>query len=250
MENFEGKVVVVNGGTSGIGAEVVKQFAERGASVHFTGRREDKGKEIENSVNGHAHFHQVDNEDRRQIETFFEELMNEEDHIDILFNNAGVLSVGSGPLARVKEEDWDTLIATNQTALYLYMKYTLQQMQKQKSGNIINNAAILGNGKVNPMLPAYSGTKAAVKAMTESTAARFARQGIRVNCISPGPTKTALSEKAYGGEEALEKASKESPRGEYADPSEIADVVRFLASDAASYIIGTELVVDGGYSLK
>ncbi|TVP86540.1 MAG: SDR family oxidoreductase [Alkalicoccus sp.] len=250
MENFKGKIVVVNGGTSGIGAETVKQFAARGARVHFTGRSADKGREVEEEADGEAYFHQVDNTDPSQISNFFEELLTKESQIDILFNNAGVLSIGSGPLARVKEEDWHTLIATNQTSVFLYMKYTLQAMQKQKSGTIINNAAILGNDKVNPMLPAYSGTKAAIVAMTKSTALRFARQGIRVNCISPGPTKTALSIKAYGSEEALEKSSKESPRGSYAAPEEIANTVRFLASDAASYIIGAELVVDGGYSLK
>jgi NAD(P)-dependent dehydrogenase (short-subunit alcohol dehydrogenase family) len=250
MENFEGKIVIVNGGTSGIGAETVKQFAARGARVYFTGRREDKGREVEKAAEGAAHFHQTDNTDPEQISRFFEKLLEEESQIDVLFNNAGVLSIASGPLARVKEEDWNTLIATNQTSVFLYMKYTLQAMQKQKSGVIINNAAILGNDKVNPMLPAYSGTKAAITAMTKSTALRFARQGIRVNCISPGPTKTDLSIKAYGGEEALEKSSKESPRGYYAEPKEIAAAVRFLASDAASYIIGTELVVDGGYSLK
>ncbi|CAM3773283.1 SDR family NAD(P)-dependent oxidoreductase [Alkalicoccus chagannorensis] len=250
MENFEGKVVIVNGGTSGIGAAVVKQFAARGARVHFTGRDEDKGKNVESEADGYAHFHQVDNLEREQIAGFFEELEKEEDQIDILFNNAGVISIGGGPLARVSEEDWDKLIGTNQTAIYLYMKYALQWMQKQKSGNIVNNAAILGNDKVNPMLPAYSGTKAAVVAMTQSTSLRFARQGVRVNCISPGPTVTDLSKKAYGSEEALEKASKESPRGSYADPDEIANAVRFLASDVSSYMIGAELVIDGGYSLK
>ncbi|NJP38255.1 SDR family NAD(P)-dependent oxidoreductase [Alkalicoccus luteus] len=250
MENFEGKVVLVNGGTSGIGAEAVKQFAERGATVYFTGRREEEGKSVEQEAGSTAHFHKVDNTNRQEVADFFENLLEKEEKIDILFNNSGVLSLGSGPLARVKEEDWDELIAVNQTALFLYMKYTLQQMQKQKSGAIINNAAILGNDKVNPMLPAYSGTKAAVKAMTKSTALRFARQGIRVNCISPGPTKTKLAVKAYGNEESFDKASKEAPRGSYADPSEIVAAVRFLASDAASYVIGTELVVDGGYSLK
>lgn len=250
MENFEGKIVLVNGGTSGLGAEAVKQFAERGASVHFTGRDEEAGAKVEESSGGHAHFHQVDNTKSEEIESFFEKVLKEEDQIDILFNNAGVLSVGSGPLARVKEEDWDTLIATNQTAVYLYMKHALKTMQKQKSGNIINNAAILGNDKVNPMLPAYSGTKAAITAMTKSTALRFANLGVRVNCISPGPVKTRLSIKAYGNEESFEKASKESPRGYYAEPEEIINAVRFLASDVSSYVIGTELVVDGAYSLK
>ncbi|QKS72895.1 SDR family oxidoreductase [Paenalkalicoccus suaedae] len=250
MEDFKGKIVVVNGGTSGIGAEVVKQFAERGATVYFTGRREEKGQEVEDSANGDTHFYELDVHDRVKIAAFFDHVIEQEEQVDILFNNAGVLSVGSGPLSRVKEEDWDTLIETNQTAMYQFMKHALTHMQKQKSGTIINTAAILGNDKVNPMLPAYSGTKAAIVAMTKSTALRFARNGIRVNCISPGPTESELSIKAYGNKETFEKSSKEHPRGSYAQPHEIAACVRFLASDAASYVNGTELVVDGGYSLK
>lgn len=250
MENFEGKIVLINGGTSGIGAEAVKQFADRGATVYFTGRNEEEGNKVASESKGNAHYHKVDNTVREEISGFFDSVLEAEDQIDILFNNAGVLSIGSGPLSRVKEEDWDTLIATNQTAVYLYMKHALKVMQKQKSGVVVNNAAILGNDKVNPMLPAYSGTKAAITAMTKSTALRFAGFGIRVNCISPGPTKTPLSVKAYGNEETFDKASKESPRGFYAEPSEIINAVRFLASDVSSYVIGTELVVDGAYSLK
>ena len=86
--------------------------------------------------------------------------------------------------------------------------------------------------------------------MTQSTALRFAKQGIRVNCISPGPTETDLAIKAYGGKENYEKQSQGHPRGNYGKPSEIAEVVLFLASDKASYINGAEIVVDGGYSLK
>lgn len=250
MNEFKDQVVVINGGTSGIGREAVKQFAERGATVHFTGRREKEGRDTEKATDGNVTFHQVDNTNREQIASCMAEILEEEGQIDILFNNAGVLSLGTGPLNRVKEEDWDELIATNQTAYYLYMKYALNAMQKQKSGVIVNNAAILGNDKVNPMLPAYSGTKAAIVAMTQSTALRFAKQGVRVNAISPGPAATELSMKAYGSQEAFEKAAKDAPRGSYAEPREIVNAVRFLASDEASYVNGTELVVDGGYSLK
>ncbi|ADI00171.1 SDR family NAD(P)-dependent oxidoreductase [Salisediminibacterium selenitireducens] len=250
MNDFKAKIVVVNGGTSGIGKEAVRQFAERGARVHFTGRRKSEGEAIVESLTGQAVFHQVDNTDRNQIASTMEAIIEEEGRVDILFNNAGVLSVGAGPLNRIKEDDWDTLLATNQTAYYLYMKHALNAMQKAKSGVIINNAAILGNDKVNPMLPAYSGTKAAIVAMTQSSALRFAKSGIRVNAISPGPAATDLSIKAYGSQEAFDKAAKDAPRGSYADPAEIVNTVRFLASDEASYVNGTELVVDGGYSLK
>ena len=247
---FEDKVVIVNGGTDGIGKEVVRFFCKEGASVHFTGRDRDKGAQVESDCDGNAHFHQVDNKNPEEIENFFNTLETEGQTIDILFNNAGVLSTGMGPLSRVKLDDWNQLIAVNQTAIFLYMKYALAVMGKQKHGVVINNAAILGNDKVNPMLPAYSGTKAAVVAMTQSSALRFANQGIRVNCISPGPTETDLAIKAYGGKENYDKQSQGHPRGSYGKPSEIAEVVLFLASDKASYINGAEIVVDGGYSLK
>ncbi len=247
---FENKVVVVNGGTDGIGKEVVRFFCREGATVHFTGRDRDKGDQVESDCDGKAHFHQVHNENPGEIESFFKALETDGHTVEILFNNAGVLSIGMGPLSRVKLEDWNQLIAVNQTAIFLYMKYALAVMGKQKHGVVINNAAILGNDKVNPMLPAYSGTKAAVVAMTQSTALRFANQGIRVNCISPGPTETDLAIKAYGGKENYDKQSQGHPRGNYGKPSEIAEVVLFLASDKASYINGAEIVVDGGYSLK
>lgn len=233
---FENKVVVVNGGTDGIGKEVVRFFCREGASVHFTGRDRDKGAQVEGECDGKAHFYQVHNENPEEIENFFKALENDGHTIDILFNNAGVLSIGMGPLSRVKLDDWNQLIAVNQTAIFLYMKYALAVMGKQKHGVVINNAAILGNDKVNPMLPAYSGTKAAVVAMTQSTALRFANQGIRVNCISPGPTETDLAIKAYGGKENYDKQSQGHPRGSYGKPSEIAEVVLFLASDAYSHL--------------
>lgn len=247
---FENKVVVVNGGTDGIGKEVVRFFCKEGATVHFTGRDRDKAAQVESECDGKAHFYEVHNENPEEIESFFKALETDGHTIDILFNNAGVLSIGMGPLSRVKLDDWDQLIAVNQTAIFLYMKYALAVMGKQKHGVVINNAAILGNDKVNPMLPAYSGTKAAVVAMTQSTALRFANQGIRVNCISPGPTETDLAIKAYGGKENYDKQSQGHPRGSYGKPSEVAEVVLFLASDKASYINGAEIVVDGGYSLK
>ncbi|ANU14614.1 3-oxoacyl-[acyl-carrier protein] reductase [Planococcus halocryophilus Or1] len=247
---FENKVVIVNGGTDGIGKEVVRFFCKEGATVHFTGRDRNKGSQVESECNERAHFYQVHNENVEEIESFFKTLENNEHHVDILFNNAGILSTAMGPLSRVKLDDWNHLIAVNQTAVFAYMKYSLVVMSKQRNGVIINNAAILGNDKVNPMLPAYSGTKAAVVAMTQSTALRFANLGIRVNCISPGPTETDLAINAYGGIENYEKQSKGHPRGSYGKTSEIAEVVLFLASDKASYINGAEIVVDGGYSLK
>ncbi len=248
--DFNEKVIMVNGGTNGIGREVLYSFLKEGAIVFFTGRNSTKGKEIEQEYQGKAHFSLVNNENVSEIDQFFQDVKGKCEKIDVLFNNAGVLSVGMGPLSRVKVEDFNYLLQINQTAIFVYMKHALELMGKQRSGVIINNAAILGNDKVNPMLPAYSGTKAAVVAMTKSSALRFARQGVRVNCISPGPVRTDLAIKAYGGEEHFEKQAKEHPRGSYGEPKEIADVVLFLASDKAAYINGAEIVVDGGYSLK
>ncbi|WP_342526201.1 SDR family oxidoreductase [Chryseomicrobium sp. FSL W7-1435] len=244
---FSDKVVVVNGGTSGIGAEVVKQFVKEGAVVYFSGRSEEKAAQVESD---NAHFIAVDNHEPEQIDAFFKEVLKQEERIDILFNNAGVLSVATGPLSRVKLDKWHELIAVNQTAIFLYMQNTLQVMSKQKTGVIINNAAILGGAKINPMLPAYSGTKAAVIAMTKSAALRHASEGIRINSISPGPTETDLAVRAYGSQRAFDENSSHHPRGRYAKPDEIAPAVLFLASSEASYINGTDLVVDGGYSLK
>lgn len=244
---FSGKVVAINGGTSGIGAAAVKRFVEEGATVYFSGRSEEKAQQV---LSENAHFIQVDNQHPDQIEAFFYEIQQREERLDVLFNNAGVLSVATGPLSRVKLDKWHELIAVNQTAIFLYMQYALQLMTKQKSGVIINNAAILGGAKVNPMLPAYSGTKAAIVAMTKSAALRHASEGIRVVSISPGPTETDLAVKAYGSQRAFDENSSHHPRGSYATPDEIAPAVLFLASAEASYINGTDLVIDGGYSLK
>ncbi|MCP8968384.1 SDR family NAD(P)-dependent oxidoreductase [Ectobacillus ponti] len=248
MFDFTGKTVVVNGGTAGIGAEAVKQFAKAGAHVFFSGRDSEKAAQVL-AATPRSQFIRVDNRREEEIEEMLQRVLEQAGKIDVLFNNAGVLSLGAGPLTHVKSDDWDQVVSVNQTAYYLYMKHALKAMMKQRAGTIVNNAAILGGRKVNPALPAYSATKAAIIAMTESAAVRHAKQGIRINAVSPGPTKTELAVRAYGSEAVFEEKSSHHPRGRYGDPAEIAHVVLFLASPYASYVNGANIRVDGGYAL-
>ncbi|RKD76486.1 NAD(P)-dependent dehydrogenase (short-subunit alcohol dehydrogenase family) [Sinobaca qinghaiensis] len=243
-------LAVISGGTSGIGSATAVLFAEKGYEVHVLGRNEEKGTAFEEERSDLTiTYHQADAGSEKDVEAFFQELADADKTVDVLFNNAGTVEFALGPLQRVKEEDWNALFDANLKSVYLMIKHATPLFDKKAGASIINNAAIVGNGKYPSALPAYASAKAGVVAMTKSLAVRHAKQKMRFNSISPGPVNTSLAHRLYGGESNFEEASKKHPRGEAADPKEIAEVVYFLASDKASYINGHNLVVDGGYSL-
>jgi NAD(P)-dependent dehydrogenase (short-subunit alcohol dehydrogenase family) len=187
---------------------------------------------------------------RRMVEAALEHF----GRIDVLHNNVGIAETG-GPV-EASEESWNRLVAVNQTSLFLTCKHTLPVMERQRRGVIVNIASIAAERWLGFPYVGYSATKAAVIALTQNVAAQYAARGIRANCVSPGFMETPMVQAsltaAYGGDTQamLEKRHAQCPMGFMGDAWDVAHAALFLASDNARYITGTNLVVDGGLTLK
>ncbi|MEO2068361.1 MAG: 3-oxoacyl-[acyl-carrier-protein] reductase [Desulfurobacteriaceae bacterium] len=239
MEELKGKVVLITGGTRGIGKAIAERFKEVGAIVYITGTNEERTKKVaeELGVNG-VKMNVID---RDEVKKVVAEIIEKEGQIDILVNNAGITR--DTLFLRMKDEDWDTVINTNLTGVYNTTKAVVPSMVKKRSGNIINISSVIGFtgniGQVN-----YSATKSALIGFTKSLAKELATRGIRVNCVAPGYITTDMT-KAIP-DKIKEELLKSIPMRREGEPREVADVCLFLASNMASYITGTVIHVNGG----
>jgi len=239
MEELKGKVVLVTGGTRGIGRAIAERFKDVGAVVYITGTNEERTKAVaeEIGVNGVK----MDVTDREEVKRVVSEILEKEGQIDILINNAGITK--DTLFMRMKDEDWDSVINTNLNGVYNVTRAVVPAMVKKRSGNIINISSVVGFtgnvGQVN-----YSATKSALIGFTKSLAKELGGRGIRVNCIAPGYITTDMTEKIPA--KIKEELLKSIPLKREGEPREIADVCLFLASDMASYITGTVIHVNGG----
>ncbi|GAB6077256.1 3-oxoacyl-[acyl-carrier-protein] reductase [Desulfurobacterium crinifex] len=239
MEELKGKVVLVTGGTRGIGRAIAERFKDVGAVVYITGTNEEKTKAVaeEIGVNGVK----MDVTDREEVKRVVSEILEKEGQIDVLINNAGITK--DTLFMRMKDEDWDSVINTNLNGVYNVTRAVVPAMVKKRSGNIINISSVVGFtgnvGQVN-----YSATKSALIGFTKSLAKELGGRGIRVNCIAPGYITTDMTEKIPA--KIKEELLKSIPLKREGEPKEIADVCLFLASNMASYITGTVIHVNGG----
>ena len=239
MEELKGKVVLVTGGTRGIGRAIAERFKDVGAVVYITGTNEERTKAVaeEIGVNGVK----MDVTDREEVKRVVSEILEKEGQIDILINNAGITK--DTLFIRMKDEDWDSVIDTNLNGVYNVTRAVVPAMVKKRSGNIINISSVVGFtgnvGQVN-----YSATKSALIGFTKSLAKELGGRGIRVNCIAPGYITTDMTEKIPA--KIKEELLKSIPLKREGEPREIADVCLFLASSMASYITGTVIHVNGG----
>jgi 3-oxoacyl-[acyl-carrier protein] reductase len=239
MFDFSGKVVLVTGGTRGIGRAIAEAFKERGATVYITGTNEERTKAVaeEIGVNGLR----MDVTDREEVKEGISRIVESEGKIDVLVNNAGITR--DSLFMRMKDEDWDAVIDTNLTGIYNVTRQVIPFMVKKRSGNIINISSVVGFtgnvGQVN-----YSSSKAAIIGFTKSLSKEVCSRGIRVNAVAPGYIVTDMTEKIP---EKVKEAIRQSiPMKREGEPSEIAGAVLFLASDLASYITGAVIHVNGG----
>lgn len=245
------KSVLVTGSTTGIGAASARAFAAQGARVLVTGRNEERGgaicAEIE-ADGGTAVFCQADLSDRAQCDRLVSETVHHFGRLDILVNNAGVLHEGTA--LTTSDHAWDETIEVNISSVFFMSRAALRQMSAQGSGCIVNTASEWGlNGE--PGFVAYCASKGAVVQMTRCMALDHAAEGIRVNAVCPGETHTEmldrmLSDQGGDFDENLRNFAAGIPMRRVATPEEIARSIVFLASDDASYVTGTTLVVDGG----
>ena len=196
---------------------------------------------------GKAGFSQVDVSQAAQVNRLVEEVLNEHDHLDVLFNGAGILAYGT--VLETGEEAWNRMISINLTGTYLCCRAALPAMIQQGRGSIINVASTVGAHDACARAVAYVSSKGGVTMLSRAMAIDHAKQGVRINVICPGPTDTPMLRNAMTPEE-LEAFAKTFPMGRLAKPEEIANAALFLASDDASFITGSVLFVDGGQTAQ
>lgn len=255
---IEGRVAIITGATSGIGKAVALLFAEEGAQVIITGRREALGGEVVTEIQrkgGKAFFIKADHTNVKDCSKVVEETLKGFGKIDILFNNAGYVKFETAE--RTSEEDWNYTMALNVTSVWRMSKLVIPHM-RGKGGVIINNASDWGIvGAKNAVM--YCTSKGAVVQMTRAMALDHARENIRINVVCPGDTfverwvkdgQHFASTEREDVERGLKEMGEALPIGRVGDVSEIARVVLFLASDDSSFMTGVALPVDGGNTAR
>jgi NAD(P)-dependent dehydrogenase (short-subunit alcohol dehydrogenase family) len=236
--------VLVTGATAGIGQEAAKQFARCGASVVITGRNTERGAQtvaaIE-AVGGRAEFIAADLNDIKSVRRLAEHA----GEIDVLINNAAATRTRFAPTLEQDVESFDTIFDVNVRGPFFLTAALLPKMIARGSGAIVNISTMYASVGVADA-PVVAAAKAALESFTRSWAAAFGANGIRVNTVAPGPTRTDGAVGALG--DWLEQLGSATPLGRTADPTEIAEAIVFLASPQASYLTGATVVVDGGFN--
>ncbi len=248
--NLKNKITLITGGTSGIGRATAVAFAEAGAKVVIAGRRESEGAEtvkLAEDVGGEAFFVKTDVVREADLQNLVTKTVERFGRLDIAFNNAGVEL--TGPVTEASEEDYRRLFDINVWGVIASMKYEIPAMLQSGGGSIINTSSGVGHVGM-PGVSIYTATKHAVEGLTKSVALEVAKQGIRVNAVSPAVIETEMVDRFAGpqGTEMRDGLAAMHPIGRTGHPIEVAKAVLFLASDDASFITGTSLMVDGGFT--
>ena len=252
MQNsYTNKVVLVTGGTSGIGKATALAFAEAGAKVVIAGRREKEGAEVASEINktgGTAAFVRADVAKDTDVQKAVDFVLSTYGRLDVAFNNAGVETVG--PLDQVTEEQYRRAFDINVWGVLNSMKHEVAAMLKTGGGAIVNTSSIAGHIGL-PQSSIYAATKHAVEGLTKAVAVEFAKQGIRVNSVAPGAIDTEMVDR-FVGKEGDQRNWLRSlhPVGRFGASEEIAAAVLYLASNAAKFTTGASLLVDGGLTAQ
>ena len=248
MNSLDGKSVFVTGGASGIGQATALAFAERGARVLVADVDVDGAQETIRLVElggGEANFVSCDVGEAASVEAAVDRCVELYGRIDCAFNNAGIL--GEMTLtADCSEENYDRIMRVNLKGIWLSMKYEIPHMLRQGGGVIVNTASNAGMTGT-PELGVYSATKGGVVMLTRSAALEYARSNIRINCVCPGLISTPMvAQQAIDYPDAVANFTELEPIGRLGRPEEIAEAVVWLSSDAASFVTGHPMAVDGG----
>ena len=247
MTRLSGKVAVVTGAGSGIGLATARRFAAEGAKVICADVDPAAGKAAADEVGGD--FVQVDVTDEAQVKALFDGAVSAYGSLDIAFNNAGISPPEDDSILDTGIEAWRRVQEVNLTSVYLCCKYAIENMLATGGGSIINTASFVAvMGSATSQI-SYTASKGGVLAMSRELGVQFARQGIRVNALCPGPVNTPLLRELFAKDpERAARRMVHIPVGRFAEAEEIAAAVAFLASDDSSFITASQFLVDGGIS--
>jgi NAD(P)-dependent dehydrogenase (short-subunit alcohol dehydrogenase family) len=244
---LEGKVGVITGGCSGIGLATARKFAAEGAKVVIGDLDEVNGLRIADEIGGS--FIKVNVADESEVEALFAHAKATFGSVDIAFNNAGISPADDDSILKTGIEAWNRVQQVNLTSVYLCCKAALPYMLEQGKGSIINTASFVAIMGAATSQISYTASKGGVLAMTRELGVQFARKGIRVNSLCPGPVNTPLLQELFAKDpERAARRLVHVPMGRFAEPDEIANAVVFLGSDESSFITATDFLVDGGLS--
>ena len=242
-----GKVALISGGARGMGAAEARMFAREGARVIIGDVLEAEGRQVEAEITeagGEALFVNLDVTSEASWDAAVAAAVARFGKLDVLVNNAGI--VARGHLLDSSLDEWNRVMNVNSTGVYLGTKTAIPEMLKAGGGSIVNISSMSGMVGQDYVQPAYNASKGAVRIFTKSVAVQYARQGIRINSVHPGPIDTPMAGARLTDADLQRQADERSPMGRTAHPDEVAYGVLFLASDEASFMTGSELVIDGG----
>ncbi len=245
---LQDKVAIVTGGASGIGEAVVKEYVKEGAKVVIADFS-DKGQALSDTLNKEGYetlFVKTDVSNEEDVKNVVAQTISRFGKLDIMYANAGIAS--DGPAAELDYDKWKKTIDINLSGVFLSDKYAIEQFQKQGSGGVIVNAGSIHSFVSLPNIPAYSSAKGGVKLLTQNLCTAYAKENIRVNAVCPGYIDTPLLSELES--DVKNHLASLHPQGRLGKPEEIAKAVLFLSSDDASFVNGTTLLVDGGYTAQ
>ncbi len=245
MQRLQDRVAVVTGGGSGIGLATVRRFAQEGARVVVADIDDAAGESAAAEVDGR--FVRTDVTDEEQVRALFQTAVEVYGGLDIAFNNAGISPPEDDSILTTGLDAWQRVQQVNLTSVYLCSKYAIEHMLTRGKGSVINTASFVAVMGAATSQISYTASKGGVLAMSRELGVQFARQGIRVNALCPGPVNTPLLQELFAKDpERAARRLVHIPIGRFAEPEEIAAAVAFLASDDSSFITASQFLVDGG----
>jgi NAD(P)-dependent dehydrogenase (short-subunit alcohol dehydrogenase family) len=241
------KVAVVTGGASGIGRAMCERFAAEGARVAVVDLDEAKGRELADAIGGM--FVRTDVTSKDEVEALYEAVVKAFGGIDVCCNNAGISPPDDDSILETELDAWERVQQVNLTSVYLCCKYGLPHLLARGGGSIINTASFVAVLGAATSQISYTASKGGVLAMSRELGVQFARQGVRVNALCPGPVNTPLLQELFAKDpERAARRLVHIPMGRFGEASEIAAAAAFLASDDSSFITASTFLVDGGIS--
>jgi NAD(P)-dependent dehydrogenase (short-subunit alcohol dehydrogenase family) len=246
MGRLDGKVVVITGAGGGIGREASVLFSEEGASVCVADVSAEQG-EATAAACREAFFQEVDVTDSTSVEALYAATADRYGGVDVLYNNAGIMPSDDASILETESAAWDRVIDVNAKGVYLCCKHGIPHLLERGGGSVINVASFVALVGAATSQIAYTASKGAVLSLTRELAVEFARRGVRVNALCPGPVETPMLMRLFEDDPAAyERRRVHLPMGRLARAKEIALGALFLASDESSYVTGTTFLVDGG----